>query len=52
VLVIGDRSTGRELINYRLNHYTIWLNRWHGPFISINCANLNDNLLDSDLFGH
>lgn len=49
VLVIGERGTGKELIAHRLHYLS---NRWQGPFISINCAALNDNLLDSELFGH
>ncbi|WP_226099730.1 phage shock protein operon transcriptional activator [Dickeya oryzae] len=49
VLVIGERGTGKELIASRLHYLSP---RWQGPFISLNCAALNDNLLDSELFGH
>lgn len=49
VLVIGERGTGKELIAHRLHYLSL---RWQGPFISLNCAALNDNLLDSELFGH
>lgn len=49
VLVIGERGTGKELIANRLHYLSL---RWQGPFISLNCAALNDNLLDSELFGH
>ena len=49
VLVIGERGTGKELIASRLHYLS---ERWQGPFISMNCAALNENLLDSELFGH
>ncbi|PCQ35889.1 phage shock protein operon transcriptional activator [Providencia rettgeri] len=49
VLVIGERGTGKELIANRLHYLST---RWQGPFISLNCAALNENLLDSELFGH
>ncbi|WP_168198827.1 phage shock protein operon transcriptional activator [Jejubacter calystegiae] len=49
VLVIGERGTGKELIANRLHFLS---RRWQGPFISLNCAALNENLLDSELFGH
>lgn len=49
VLVTGERGTGKELIASRLHYLS---ERWQGPFISLNCAALNESLLDSELFGH
>ncbi|ETT05327.1 phage shock protein operon transcriptional activator [Providencia alcalifaciens] len=49
VLVIGERGTGKELIADRLHYLSP---RWQEPFISLNCSGLNENLLDSELFGH
>ena len=45
VLIIGERGTGKELIASRLHYLS---SRWQGPFISLNCAALNENLLDSE----
>lgn len=49
VLVTGERGTGKELIANRLHYLS---QRWQGPFVSLNCSALNENLLDSELFGH
>ncbi|MGL4459879.1 MAG: phage shock protein operon transcriptional activator, partial [Plesiomonas shigelloides] len=49
VLIIGERGSGKELIAKRLHYLS---RRWQAPLLTLNCAALNDNLLDSELFGH
>ncbi|MCP3674815.1 MAG: phage shock protein operon transcriptional activator [Gammaproteobacteria bacterium] len=49
VLVVGERGTGKELIAARLHYLS---SRWDQPFITMNCAAINENLLETDLFGH
>ncbi len=49
VLVIGERGTGKELIAARLHYLS---RRWGQALITINCAALPENLLESELFGH
>lgn len=48
-LVVGERGTGKELIAERLHYLS---DRWSKPLIKMNCAAVNDALLDSELFGH
>lgn len=49
VLIIGERGTGKELIAQRLHYLSP---RWEKTFITVNCAALSEELLDSELFGH
>ncbi len=49
VLVTGESGTGKELIAQALHR----LSRRNGKtFIDLNCAALQDSLLESELFGH
>jgi psp operon transcriptional activator len=49
VLIVGERGTGKELIAARLHFLS---NRWDAEFLKLNCAAINDTLLESELFGH
>ena len=49
VLVRGETGTGKELIAQALHFGS---DRQNKPLITVNCAALSENLLESELFGH
>lgn len=49
IIIHGETGTGKEVIASSIHNESL---RANGPFVAINCATFNENLIESELFGY
>ena len=49
VMLQGETGVGKELLAREIHDQSAWR---EGPFVDVNCSTFQENLLESELFGH
>ncbi len=49
IIIYGETGTGKEIFASSIHNESL---RANGPFVAINCATFNENLMESELFGY
>jgi DNA-binding NtrC family response regulator len=49
VMLQGETGVGKELLAREIHDQSAWKD---GPFVEVNCSNFQENLMESELFGH
>lgn len=49
IIIYGESGTGKEVFASSIHNESL---RSKGPFVAINCASFNENLIESELFGY
>ncbi len=49
VLIVGETGSGKEVTAQAIHHLST---RGSGPFVSVNCSSIPQNLFESELFGY
>ncbi len=49
ILIQGETGTGKELVARATHHHSL---RVENPFITVDCASISENIIESELFGH
>ena len=49
ILITGESGTGKELFAQSIHNGS---KRKNEPFVAFNCANISENLIESELFGY
>lgn len=49
IIIYGESGTGKEVFASSIHNESL---RSSGPFVAINCASFNENLIESELFGY
>ncbi len=49
ILILGESGTGKEVV---AQYIVTNSNRGHQPFVTVNCAAIPENLIESELFGY